>query len=70
MVGPCSLCNRADKRRRLRTGMQLPRALATTEAAFDSRCPGCGGFINSGEEIYRFDPAEPFVCESCAIEEM
>lgn len=69
MVGPCSLCRRANARSLLRSH-ELPPGWVVMEAGFDSQCPGCGGFINSGEEIFRPCEGDPFICHTCALEEL
>lgn len=62
----CASCRDADRRYFLRTNPERLGAFRM-EATFDSRCPGCGGFVGLGECIYRLDENEPFVCESCAV---
>lgn len=62
----CASCRDAERRQLLRRD---PAALGVfrMEAGYDSRCPGCGGFVGAGERIYRLAEREPFVCESCAV---
>lgn len=69
MEGPCSLCRRASARDLLRRD-DTPPGWVVMEAGYDSRCPGCGGFINQGERIYRPCEGDPFICGTCALEEM
>lgn len=65
----CSTCRTVDARTLLRQG-RFPAGWVAVEASFDSRCPGCGGFVQLGEAIYKTHPDETFVCESCAVHEL
>lgn len=67
--GTCSTCNARSARDLLRAGAR-PKGWVVIEAGFDSRCPGCDGFIGAGEQIYKAHPDEAFICESCATTEM
>jgi len=65
----CASCRREGNRQALRSG-QLPPDWFQMEAGYDSQCPGCRGFINQGERIFKTPDEDRFVCQSCALEVM
>jgi hypothetical protein len=66
----CAICRRRFKRVALKTHHRLPHGWVSMEAQYDSRCPGCSGHIDAGEDIFRVDEGSPFICQTCAVEEM
>lgn len=64
-ISRCSLCRQADERKLGRRPLPPRPGVVKVEAVFDSRCPDCGGNIYAGEEIFKPDGADYFVCESC-----